>query len=179
MTATQRTIGRARRRLVGQTILRSLGWTLLFASLLAAAAVVATQSFGVRLEWWAYAALAGVAGGNPVTDRVDPIGRDPLHKGAVAGFLTIAGSQPGGVPRPRRDWAPPNPLADNRMEVRDVEGGFVQSGVASISAGLDGGERLVLTDLVPAVGGMLLDPEVDEEAGAGLTADATGRARTR
>lgn len=61
MTATQRTIGRARRRLVGQTILRTLGWGILFASLLAAAAVVATQSFGVRIEWWAYAALAGVA----------------------------------------------------------------------------------------------------------------------
>lgn len=61
MTATQRTIGRARRRLVGQTILRALGWSLLFGSVFAAAAVVATQSFGVQLEWWAYAALGGVA----------------------------------------------------------------------------------------------------------------------
>ncbi|MBB6430319.1 hypothetical protein [Algisphaera agarilytica] len=61
MTATQRTIGRARRRLVGQTTLRALGWSLLLASAVAAAAVVATQSFGVRLEWWAYATLGGVA----------------------------------------------------------------------------------------------------------------------
>ncbi|MEM9379441.1 MAG: efflux RND transporter periplasmic adaptor subunit [Planctomycetota bacterium] len=67
----------------------------------------------------------------------------------------------------------------NRMEVRPIEVGFVQSGFASILAGLDGGERLVLTDLVPAVGGMLLDPEIDEEADASLTADATGQARTR
>ncbi len=61
MTATHRILGRARRRLVGQTTLRALGWSLLIASAVAAAAVVATQSFGVRLEWWAYAALGGVA----------------------------------------------------------------------------------------------------------------------
>ncbi|MEM1108599.1 MAG: hypothetical protein AAGH99_07915 [Planctomycetota bacterium] len=61
MTATQRTIGRARRRLVGQTALRALGWCLLAAGAVAAAAVVATQSFGVRLEWWVLAALGGAA----------------------------------------------------------------------------------------------------------------------
>jgi len=61
MTATQRILGRARRRLTGQLTLRALGWSLLIASAFAAAAVIATQSFGVRLEWWAYAALGGAA----------------------------------------------------------------------------------------------------------------------
>lgn len=61
MTATQRTLGRARRRLVGQTTLRSLGWSLLFASGVAAAVLVTMHAFGVDAEWWLYAALAGVA----------------------------------------------------------------------------------------------------------------------
>lgn len=61
MTATQRTLGRARRRLVGQVTLRSLGWSLLIGAAVAAAAVVTLHAFGIVAHWWIYAALAGVA----------------------------------------------------------------------------------------------------------------------
>lgn len=61
MTATQRTLGRARRRLVGQATLRGLGWALLLASTVAAAAVVTLHFFGIDAEWWLYASLAGAA----------------------------------------------------------------------------------------------------------------------
>ena len=61
MTATQRTIGRARRRLLWQTTLRTAGWCVLIAAGAAAVALVATQWFGVTLDWWVYAGLGGVA----------------------------------------------------------------------------------------------------------------------
>jgi len=61
MTATQRTIGWARRRLLWHTTLHLLGWGLLVAAALAGVAVVAMQGFGAATPWWLYAALAGAA----------------------------------------------------------------------------------------------------------------------
>ncbi|MHC4953611.1 MAG: efflux RND transporter periplasmic adaptor subunit [Planctomycetota bacterium] len=68
---------------------------------------------------------------------------------------------------------------DNRLEIRAVEVAFVQSSFAALRAGLAGGERVVLSDLFPALEGMLLDAEADERAAKKLEADATGATRVR
>lgn len=67
--------------------------------------------------------------------------------------------------------------ADNRLESRPVEVAFVQSSFAAVKSGLSGGEAIVLSDVYPAVAGMLLDPEPDDAAEASLREDATGRTR--
>jgi multidrug efflux pump subunit AcrA (membrane-fusion protein) len=47
----------------------------------------------------------------------------------------------------------------NRLEIRPVTVEFRQGEEAVLSSGLNGGERLVVTDLIPAIEGMLLDPQ--------------------
>jgi len=68
---------------------------------------------------------------------------------------------------------------DNRLETRPVEIAFVQASFAVVRAGLSGNEQVVLSDLYPAVSGMLLDAEQDDEAARALQADATGLTRMR
>ena len=64
--------------------------------------------------------------------------------------------------------------AGNRLEMRAVEVRLVQTGFAAIGAGLEAGEKVVVSDLVPAVEGMLLAPVVDEAEARALIADAEG-----
>ena len=63
---------------------------------------------------------------------------------------------------------------EDRLEIRDVTVASHQGGLAVIAEGLAAGERVVLTDLVPAIGGMRLAPRADESAAAALTAEARG-----
>ncbi len=51
---------------------------------------------------------------------------------------------------------------DERLQRRAVSVAFEQQEVAVIESGLEGGERVVVTDVVPLVEGMRLDPVVDE-----------------
>lgn len=64
---------------------------------------------------------------------------------------------------------------DNRLEIRPVKTLFVQSGAAVIGKGLEAGETLVVSDLVPASAGMLLESMVDEKAMKRLRMEATGQ----
>ncbi|MGB1013058.1 MAG: efflux RND transporter periplasmic adaptor subunit, partial [Nannocystaceae bacterium] len=64
--------------------------------------------------------------------------------------------------------------AEQRLEIRPVEVAFVQDTYACIATGLEPGESLVLTRLVPAIEGMLLVPKVDEMAATGLAAQVQG-----
>ena len=52
---------------------------------------------------------------------------------------------------------------DNRLSRKKVEVEFVMGNMAVISQGLEENINIVITDLVPAIEGMLLKPEVDEE----------------
>ena len=69
--------------------------------------------------------------------------------------------------------------SDSRLERRAVEVAFVQSSFAAIRSGLQGGEQVVLSDLYPAVAGMLLDPEVDDVSAALLASEATDGTESR
>jgi multidrug efflux pump subunit AcrA (membrane-fusion protein) len=50
---------------------------------------------------------------------------------------------------------------DNRLEIRDVVTGLIGSEYAVIESGLNENERIVVSDLVPAIKGMLLEPVPD------------------
>jgi multidrug efflux pump subunit AcrA (membrane-fusion protein) len=64
--------------------------------------------------------------------------------------------------------------ADNRLAVRRVVLGPAQGDFVVVESGLDGGERLVVSDLIPAIEGMLLAPTADPDLAAELRAQAAG-----
>lgn len=66
--------------------------------------------------------------------------------------------------------------ADNRLQIRAVKLRLSLGGVAVIESGIKAGERIVISDLIPAIDGMLLDPAVDAGAQARLIAEAAGKA---
>ena len=64
--------------------------------------------------------------------------------------------------------------ADGRLDIRPVTTGLVQGDLAAIDKGIEPGERIVVSDLFPAVAGMLLAPQSDDELLARLKAEAGG-----
>ena len=64
--------------------------------------------------------------------------------------------------------------AKNRLEIRPVAVGLFQGDLVVIDKGIAPGEQVVVSDLIPAVAGMLLTPEPDKEVVARLRADAAG-----
>ncbi|MCP5067413.1 MAG: efflux RND transporter periplasmic adaptor subunit [bacterium] len=63
--------------------------------------------------------------------------------------------------------------ADNRLTKRAAAVDFRQPDFLCLRSGVEVGDRVVVTDLVPAIEGMLLDPEEDTDAAARFAA-ATG-----
>jgi RND family efflux transporter MFP subunit len=63
---------------------------------------------------------------------------------------------------------------DNRLRRRSVKILFSQGDISVVEQGLEPGERVVVTDLVPAVDGMLLQVQLDEELNQSLKAHGTG-----
>ncbi len=64
--------------------------------------------------------------------------------------------------------------SNNRLEIRKVETSIVDSEFVSIATGLEGGERLIVTDLIPAIDGMLLKGTDDEALKNELISITTG-----
>lgn len=64
--------------------------------------------------------------------------------------------------------------ADRRLEIRPVTIGLVQGDLAAVDEGIEPGERIVVSDLTPAVAGMLLAPQPDERLQTRLKAEAAG-----
>jgi multidrug efflux pump subunit AcrA (membrane-fusion protein) len=62
---------------------------------------------------------------------------------------------------------------ENRLRKRDVEVRLVQRNFAAL-AGLGPGTRVVVSDPSPAIEGMLIDPQVDDELASALKAEAGG-----
>jgi len=93
--------------------------------------------------------------GEPVKDSI-VVPRSALHDGAVY-LLNDAG----------------------RLERRPVRVGISQGGLATIKDGLEAGDRIVISDLVPAIDGMLLNAVDDPDALKALTDEAAGRGTMR
>jgi multidrug efflux pump subunit AcrA (membrane-fusion protein) len=68
---------------------------------------------------------------------------------------------------------------DDRLELRPVEVAWVQGNLAVLEAGAEPGERVVLSDVVPAIAGTLLLPQGDEQAARHLELEAVGEAKAR
>ena len=64
--------------------------------------------------------------------------------------------------------------AEKRLEIRKVKTGLSQGDLMVIDQGLKPGDTVVVSDLIPAVDGMLLRPQADDEVLAELKAEATG-----
>ena len=64
--------------------------------------------------------------------------------------------------------------ADDRLQVRNVVVGLQQGNFAVVSEGLEAGDRVVVSDLTPAIEGMLLDVVVDDGLMVQLENEARG-----
>jgi multidrug efflux pump subunit AcrA (membrane-fusion protein) len=62
--------------------------------------------------------------------------------------------------------------AEDRLELREVEAALIQEQFICITGEIAAGDRVVVTDLVPAIAGTLLAPRPDDEAVAALARDA-------
>jgi multidrug efflux pump subunit AcrA (membrane-fusion protein) len=67
--------------------------------------------------------------------------------------------------------------AGDRLVVRPVAIRFTQGNVALVESGLAAGERVVVSDLLPAIEGMKLVPEFDDSEAAALIEEAGGGTR--
>ncbi len=64
--------------------------------------------------------------------------------------------------------------ADDRLDIRPVTVGLFQDDLVAVDEGIKTGERVVVSDLIPAVAGMLLKPEPDEQLQTLLKEEAAG-----
>ncbi|MDX2315172.1 MAG: efflux RND transporter periplasmic adaptor subunit [Gammaproteobacteria bacterium] len=97
--------------------------------------------------------------------------RPPLSKGMFVQVTVRGKSQPSQVVIPRnavRNGTVYVADEDDRLRRRPVEVLFTQGEFSVIASGLAPGERVVVSDLVPAVSGMLLRPRIDEALSAQL-----------
>ncbi len=69
--------------------------------------------------------------------------------------------------------------SQNRLEKKPVVIAFSQTDFHVIEEGLNSGEMLVVSDLIPAIEGMLLNPVADDDLAAALIAQATGEGEVK
>jgi len=162
--------------------------------LLGLSAVVRLQAGRVTAKWNARFAR--------ISDTIDPVSRtvgvivavDNPYAKAVLGvrppltknmFVEV---ELRGKPRPRQIVVPRAALhdgvvytagPDNRLKRRAVDIAFFQTNFAVLHKGLSPGDRIVITDLIPAVDGMLLEPVADGETAMSLIEEAEGRTQIR
>lgn len=110
-------------------------------------------------------------------DKVIPGYKPPLSKGMFVNVV-IRGKQ-----SIRRVLVPRSSVRanmvyiadkDDRLRLRSVKTLFSQGDVSVVEQGIEPGERIVVTDLVPAVDGMLLQVQLDEALTRSLKAHGTG-----
>ena len=65
--------------------------------------------------------------------------------------------------------------AQNRLRIRPVEVLFNQGSLSVIKQGLEGGELVVVSDLIPAIDGMLLQTTLDASLQDEISQAAGGR----
>jgi multidrug efflux pump subunit AcrA (membrane-fusion protein) len=110
-------------------------------------------------------------------EKVKPGYRPPLSKGMFVQVVLRGKSQAPRVVIPRsavRNGVVLIADDENRLRRRSVEVLFSQGEVSVISEGLEAGGRVVVSDLVPAVEGMLLQVKTDESLSAALAGQDAG-----
>ena len=110
-------------------------------------------------------------------DKIIPGYRPPLSKGMFVQVVVRGKSQAPRLVIPRnavRNGTVYVADADDRLRRRPVEVLFNQEHYSVIASGLAPGERVIVSDLMPAVSGMLLRPRIDEDVSAQLRAAGAG-----
>lgn len=110
-------------------------------------------------------------------DKIKPGYRPPLSKGMFVEVVLRGKTQKPRLLIPRnavRNGTVYVAGADDRLRRRPVEVLFTQGAYSVIASGLAAGERVIVSDLVPAVSGMLLRPRIDEELSAQLRVAGVG-----
>ena len=68
---------------------------------------------------------------------------------------------------------------ENRLKRRKVTVGFGQKDFITISEGLEEGDRLIVSDPIPAINGMLVYPVYDEDLQSRLSRQALGEGEVK
>jgi multidrug efflux pump subunit AcrA (membrane-fusion protein) len=105
--------------------------------------------------------------------------RPPLVKGAYVAVDIIGPRRPDSVAIPRAALHGDVVYVvdgENRLKRQVVEVELVQPEFVTVKKGLAAGDRLVVSDVVPAIEGMLLKPEPDQQSLTALTQAASGAA---
>lgn len=113
---------------------------------------------------------------DPYADARPPE-QPPLVKGMYVRVRVCAPARPAAVVVPRAAvHAGRIHVADarDRLDIREVEVLYRHGGFAVIGDGLAGGERVVVSDPVPAIGGMKLEVSADRSMSESLAAEARG-----
>ncbi|MCA9449346.1 MAG: efflux RND transporter periplasmic adaptor subunit, partial [Candidatus Omnitrophica bacterium] len=108
--------------------------------------------------------------------------RPPLVKGMYCEVEIRGATRPDSVVIPRSALHESTVYlvdSESRLERREVRVQSSQSDFSVIEAGVAAGDQLILTDIIPAIEGMLLDPVVDNETLDRLIDQASGRGTVR
>lgn len=98
-------------------------------------------------------------------EKVIPGHRPPLSKGMFVKVLLRGRIQPQQIVIPRsaiRDGKALIVNSDQRLVIKDIELLYNQDSLSVIQSGVEPGQQLVVSDLIPAVEGMLLQPQPDQ-----------------
>lgn len=112
-------------------------------------------------------------------ERAQPGVRPPLFKGMHCQVELAGKPLPGRISIPRHAVrADGNVLVldgDSRLRLRPVRIAWQQGNMAVLDGGIEPGETLVVSDIVPAIEGMLVEPVADEALAARLLAEVIGK----
>ncbi|MFC1750601.1 efflux RND transporter periplasmic adaptor subunit [Pseudomonadota bacterium] len=103
---------------------------------------------------------------DPYANAMPPL-RPPLVKGMYVSVLLAGPAHKDQIAIPRQALHGDEVYvinSDNRLERRKVELFLRQPGFFTVAAGISAGELVVISDLIPAVDGMLLKPVEDAQA---------------
>lgn len=109
--------------------------------------------------------------------QIEPGVRPPLAKNMFVTVELRGRPRPGTIVVPRAAIHAGSVYIagdDDRLAIRPVTVAFTQEDIAVIRDGLAAGDRVIVSDLLPAVEGMLLSPVTDDGLTAHVAAQATG-----
>jgi RND family efflux transporter MFP subunit len=110
-------------------------------------------------------------------EKIEPGRRPPLSKGMFVQVLLQGKPQPGRIVIPRyavRDSVVYLADDENRLRRQPVDLLFSQGEISVIASGITAGQKVVVSDLVPAVSGMQLETKTDEAIAQAIIAAARG-----
>jgi len=113
---------------------------------------------------------------DPYANAMPPL-RPPLVKGMYVSVLLEGPSHANQIAIPRQALHGDEVYvinADKRLQRRKVVLHLRQAGFVTVASGIAAGEQVVISDLIPAVDGMLLQPVEDQAATAKLNASLAG-----